>query len=49
MTVRHTAHPGPQGLEAQEAERGFDPEALVKGFLRVTDHQERDILLVRAD
>src|ERR1700680_1093154 len=31
MTVRHTAHPGPQGLEAHEAERTFDPEVLVKG------------------
>jgi hypothetical protein len=49
MTARHTAHPGPQGLEAHQAERRFDPEVRVNGVLRIADHQERDILLVRAD
>jgi hypothetical protein len=49
MAVRNTAHPGLQGLEAHEAERGFDPEVLVNGFLRIAGQQERDILLVRAD
>jgi len=49
MATRYSAHRGPQGLEAHEAERGFDPEVLVKGFLRIADHQERNVLLVRAD
>src|SRR6185312_13332891 len=49
MTVRHTPHRGPQGLDTHEAERGFDAEVLVKGFLRIADHQKWDILLVRAD
>ena len=32
MAVRHTAHRSHQGLEAHEAERGSNPEFLVKAF-----------------
>ena len=49
VTVRQTAHRCSQGPPADEAERGFDAELFVKRFLRIADHQERDIVLVGTD
>src|SRR5690242_1083815 len=49
MAVHYAAHRGPQAFWAYEAKRCFHTELLVQNLLRIADHQERDILLVRAD
>src|SRR5713101_6549095 len=49
MAMRHPAHSGAQGLEADEPKRRFHAKFFVEGLLRIANHHEGDILLVRAD
>src|SRR5207302_9468696 len=49
MAMRHPAHGGAQGLEANEAKRRFHAKFLVDGLLRIANQHEWNILLVRPD
>src|SRR6266481_1916185 len=47
--MRHPAHGGAQGHEANEAKRRFHAKFLVDGLLRIANQHEWNILLVRPD
>src|SRR2546429_9900978 len=49
MAMRHPAHRGAQGLEANEAKRRFHAKFFVEGLLRIANQHEWNILLVRPD
>src|SRR2546427_8196915 len=49
MAMRHPAHGGAQGLEANEAKRRVHAKFLVDGLLRIANQHEWNLLLVRPD